>query len=85
VNRGSVFAHSYGTEPYMDRTLTFAVAGAAITAVVLVLAFGPVVAAFIVASTSFVLMFAVMMVTGFHHFERWRHSHHLTLHRTKTH
>jgi hypothetical protein len=30
-------------------------------------------------------MFAVMMVTGFHHFERWRHSHHLTLHRTKTH
>ena len=69
----------------MDRTLNVAVAGAAMTVVLLTLFYGPVVTAFIVAGASFVLMIGLIALAGFHAFERWRHGHPWTLHRTKTH
>jgi hypothetical protein len=56
----------------MDRMLTVAVSGAAIVALLLVLLYGPVVAAFIVASASFVLMMGVMAFRGVSLFEHWR-------------
>jgi hypothetical protein len=69
----------------MDRTLVVAAVGAAATVLVLLFAYGPIITAFIVASSSFALMLAVMMVRGVTLLEGWRHSHHWTLHRTKTH
>jgi hypothetical protein len=69
----------------MDRTFNLAVAGAAITVAVLVLAYGPVVTAFVVAGTSFLLMIALIAVSGVHAVEDWWRSHSWTLRRTKTH
>jgi hypothetical protein len=69
----------------MDRILMFAVAGAAVTAIVSVILVGPVVTAFLVASTSFLLMLGVMAARGVSMFEQWRHSRSWFPRRTKTH
>jgi len=69
----------------MDRILLVGVAGATITAVVLVLLYGPLLAVFIVTSTSFLLMFGVMAARGLSMFEHWRHSRSWLPHRTRTH
>jgi len=69
----------------MDRMLLVGVAGATVTAVVLVLLYGPLLAVFIVASTSFLLMFGVMAARGLSMFEHWWHSHSWLPHRTRTH
>jgi hypothetical protein len=68
----------------MDRTFKLAVSGAAVAAVVLVLLYGPVVTAFVVAGASFVLMIGMIALSGVHAFAQWRRSHPLTLRRTKT-
>lgn len=69
----------------MDRTFKLAVSGAALTVVVLVLLYGPVVTAFVVAGTSFALMVGMIALSGVHAFEQWRRSHGFSLRRTKTH
>lgn len=69
----------------MDRTFSLAVAGAVMTVVVLVLVYGPVVTAFVVAGASFVLMIALIALSGVHAVDHWRRSHSWTLRRTKTH
>ena len=56
----------------MDRLITLAAAGAALTILAIVLLYGPVVAAFIVAGTSFVLMIGMIALSGVHALERWR-------------
>ena len=61
----------------MDRLITLAATGAALTILAIVLLYGPVVAAFIVAGSSFVLMIGMIALSGLHAVERWR--------RTKTH
>jgi hypothetical protein len=69
----------------MDRTFTVAVSGAAMTVLVLAIIYGPVVAAFIVAGSSFALIVVLIALSGVHSVERWWRSHPLTLRRTKTH
>ena len=83
--RGSVFAAAGGTETPMDRTFSLAVAGAVITVVLLVLFYGPVITAFVVAGSSFVLMIGMIAHSGVHAFEHWWRSHSWLLRRTKTH
>ena len=56
----------------MDRLITLAAAGAALTILAIVLLYGPVVAAFIVAGSSFVLMIGMIALSGVHAIERWR-------------
>ena len=69
----------------MDRIFLVAATGAALTVVALVLFFGPLVAAFVVAGSSFALMIGVMAFAGVQALERWWHGHSWTLRRTKTH
>jgi len=69
----------------MDRILLVGVAGAAVTAMVLVLLYGPLFTAFIFAGTSFLLMFGIMAARGVSMFEHWRHSRSWLPHRTRTH
>ena len=69
----------------MDRVFNLAAAGAALTVAALVLVFGPVVAAFVVAGSSFALMIGLIAVSGVHALEHFWRSHPLTLRRTKTH
>ena len=69
----------------MDRIFTVAAAGAAVTVVVMVLVYGPVVAAFVVAGSSFALMIGLIALSGVHTVEHWWRGHPLTLRRTKTH
>ena len=69
----------------MDRILLVGVIGAAVTAMVLVLLYGPVFTAFVVAGTSFLLMFGIMAARGVSIAERWWHSRSWLPHRTKTH
>ena len=83
--RGSLFAAADDTETLMDRTFNLAVLGAVMTVVVLVLVYGPVVTAFVVAGSSFALMIAMIALSGVHAFGHWRRSHSWTLRRTKTH
>ena len=68
----------------MDRILLVGVAGAVIAAIALLLLYGPVVTAFIVASTSFLLMFGIMAARGVSMFEHWWLSRSWLPHRTKT-
>ena len=53
--------------------------------VVLVLVYGPVVTAFIVAGASFALMIALIAMSGMHAFNHWWRGHPWTLRRTKVH
>jgi hypothetical protein len=69
----------------MDRILIVGLAGAATTALVLVILYGPVVAAFIVTGTSFLLMLGVMAARGVAMFEHWWHGRSWLPRRTKTH
>ena len=55
----------------MDRTFKLAVSGAAVTVLVLVLVYGPVVTAFVVAGASFALMIGMIALSGAHAFEQW--------------
>jgi len=82
---GSVFALTDRTEPKMDRIFTLAATAAALTVVAIVLVFGPVVAAFVVAGSSFVLMIGLIAFSGVHAVEQWWRGHPSMLHRTKTH
>ena len=68
----------------LDRLFTFAAVGAALTVVALVVVVGPVMTAFIVAGSSFVLVIGMIALSGVHAFEHWWHGHSWTLHRTKT-
>jgi hypothetical protein len=69
----------------MDRTFSLALSGAVMAVVVLVLVYGPVVTAFVVAGSSFALMIVLIAFSGVHAFDHWRRSHSWTLRRTKTH
>jgi hypothetical protein len=69
----------------MDRTLLVGVAGASLVAMVLVLLYGPLFAAFMAAGTSFLLMLGVMVARGVSLFEHWWHSRSWLPHRTRTH
>ena len=69
----------------MDRTFKLAVSGAAVTVLVLVLVYGPVVTAFVVAGASFALMIGMIALSGAHAFAQWRRGQSWTLRRTKTH
>ena len=69
----------------MDRTFKLAVSGAAMTVLVLVLVYGPVVTAFVVAGASFALMIGMIALSGVHALEHWWRGHPWTLRRTKTH
>jgi hypothetical protein len=69
----------------MDRTFNLAVSGAAVTALVLAVIYGPVVTAFVVAGSSVALMIALIAFSGVQAFGRWRRGHSFTLRRTKTH
>jgi hypothetical protein len=69
----------------MDRIFTLAATGAALTVAALVLVFGPVVAAFVVAGSSFALMIGLIALSGVHAVEHWFRGHPLTLRHTKTH
>ena len=69
----------------MDRTFKLAVSGAAVTVLVLVLVYGPVVAAFVVAGASFALMIGMIALSGAHAFEQWWRRQPWTLRRTRTH
>ena len=69
----------------MDRIFLVAATGAALTVAALVLFFGPVVAAFVVAGSSFALMIGLIAISGVHAVEQWWRCHPLTLRRTKTH
>jgi hypothetical protein len=69
----------------MDRIFTLAATAAALTVVAIVLVFGPVVAAFVVAGSSFVLMIGLIALSGVHAVEHWWRGHAFTLRRTKTH
>ena len=69
----------------MDRTFKLAVGGAAVVVLLLVLFYGPLVTAFIVAGSSFALMIAMIAMSGIHALGRWRRRHPLLLHRTRTH
>ena len=69
----------------MDRTFKLAVSGAAVTVLVLVLMYGPVVTAFVVAGASFALMIGMIALSGVHAFEQWWRGQPWTLRRTKTH
>ena len=69
----------------MDRLFTVAATGAALTVVAIVLVFGPVVAAFVVAGSSFVLMIGLIVFSGVHAIEHWWRGHAWTLRRTKVH
>lgn len=55
------------------------------TVAALVLFFGPVVAAFVVAGSSFALVIGLIAISGVHAVEHWWRGHPLTLRRTKTH
>lgn len=55
------------------------------TVVAIVLVFGPVVAAFVVAGSSFVLMIGLIVFSGVHAVEHWWRGHSWTLRRTKVH
>lgn len=68
----------------MDRTLNIAIVGAAVTVLVIVVFFGPLVAGFIVAGSSFALAIGMMIMAGVHAFGRWRRTR-VPLRRTKTH
>ena len=83
--RGSAFAAAGVTETLMDRTFSLAVSGAVITVVLLVLFYGPVITAFVVAGSSFVLMIGMIAHSGVHAFGHWWRSHSWLLRRTKTH
>ena len=84
--RGSVFApHTHSAESLMDRTFKLAVGGAAVVVLLLVLFYGPLVTAFIVAGSSFALMIAMIAMSGIHAIGRWRRRHPLLLHRPRTH
>ena len=67
----------------MDRIFIVAATGAALTVAALVLFFGPVVAAFVVAGSSFALMIALIAISGVQAVEHWWRG--LPLGRTKTH
>ena len=69
----------------MDRIFTLAATAAALTVVAIVLVFGPVVAAFVVAGSSFVLMIGLIVFSGVHAVEHWWRGHSWTLRRTKVH
>ena len=69
----------------MDRTFKLAVSGAAVTVLVLVLVYGPVVTAFVVAGASFALMIGMIALSGAHAFEQWWRGQPWTLRRTRTH
>jgi hypothetical protein len=69
----------------MDRTFNLALIGAAVTAVLLAVVYGPLVTAFVVAGTSFVLMIGMIAMAAFHSVERWWRGHSWSLHRTRTH
>jgi hypothetical protein len=55
------------------------------TVLVLVLVYGPIVTAFVVAGASFALMIGMIAMSGIHAFGEWRRGHPWTLRRTKTH
>jgi hypothetical protein len=59
----------------MDRTLNIAIVGAAFTVLVLVIFYGPLVAAFVVAGSSFALAIGMMLMAGVQAFDRWRRTH----------
>jgi len=67
----------------MDRMLSIGIVGAAFVVLVLVVFYGPLVAAIIVAGAAFTLMVVMMMLAGIHAFDRWRQGHGWTL-RQKT-
>ena len=69
----------------MDRTFNVAVSGAAMSVLVLVLVYGPIVTAFVVAGASFALMIGMIALSGVHALEHWWRGHPWTLRRTKTH
>ena len=69
----------------MDRTFKLAVSGAAVTVLVLVLLYGPMVTAFVVAGASFALMLGMIALSGAHAFEHWWRGQPWGLRRTKTH
>ena len=69
----------------MDRTFKLAISGAALAVVVLVLAYGPVVTAFIVAGASFALMIGMIAMSGMHAFGHWWRGHPWAVRRTKVH
>ena len=69
----------------MDRIWTLAATAAALTVVAIVIVLGPVVAAFVVAGSSFVLMIGLIALSGVHAVEHWWRGHPSTLRRTKTH
>jgi hypothetical protein len=56
----------------MDRIFNVAVTGAALVALLLVILYGPVIAAFIVTSASFLLMLGVMAFRGLSLLADWR-------------
>ena len=75
------------TENHMDRMMKFAAVGAAALVLVLVLVYGPVIAAFAVAGSAFGVMFTLMVMEALHAVGRWRLELPWTLHRhtrTKT-
>ena len=80
-----MFALTDSTEPKMDRIFTLAATAAALTVVAIVIVFGPLVAAFVVAGSSFVLMIGLIALSGVHAVEQWWRGHPSMLHRTKTH
>ena len=53
--------------------------------VVLVLVYGPVVTAFVVAGASFALMIVLIALSGMHAFGHWWRGHPWTMRRTKVH
>ena len=59
----------------LDLLFTIAATGAALIVVALVVFFGPLVAAFVVAGSSFVLMIGMIALSGVHALGRWRRTH----------
>jgi len=68
----------------MDRMLSIGIVGMAFVVLALVVFYGPLVAAIIVAGAAFALMVGMMTVAGVHAFDQWRQGHGWTL-RQKTH
>jgi hypothetical protein len=67
----------------MDRMLSIGIVGAAFAVLALVVFYGPLVAAFMVAGVAFALMVGMMTVAAVHAFDQWRQGHGWTV-RQKT-
>ena len=63
----------------MDRMLNLGIVGAAFVVLALVVFYGPLVAAIIVAGAAFALMVVMMTVAGIQAFDRWRRGHGWTI------